>query len=178
MSNSINLISNKSVELEKELRRLKKVKIAAVICLVAVVLMAVLVFVLNFTFPLDSVKKDQQLTMANLTAMNTKLTTYALTKDRVSNIANIIAQRGNFIPQTSQILSKVPSDLSVGTLEVTNGSLKITVSGASLASMNKFIDDVTILSQKKNIIQNVVVQQLSLDVKNNKYSISIQADIK
>ena len=164
MSNSINLISNKSVELEKELRRLKKVKIAAVICLVAVVLMAVLVFVLNFTFPFDSVKKDQQLTMANLTAMNTKLTTYALTKDRVSNIANIIAQRGNFIPQTNQILSKVPSDLSVGTLEVTKGSLKITVSGASLASMNKFIDDIILLGSEGKVIKNVIIEGLSLDV--------------
>jgi hypothetical protein len=51
------------------------------------------------------------------------------------------------------------------------------MSGGSLISMNKFIDNVTMLGQQKKIIKNIVVQQLSLDVKNSKYSISIQADV-
>jgi hypothetical protein len=95
----------------------------------------------------------------------------------VSNIANIIAQRGNFIPQTNQILSKVPSDLSVGTLEVTKGSLKITVSGASLASMNKFIDDIILLGSEGKVIKNVIIEGLSLDVASGNYTLNIQADL-
>src|ERR1035437_3388565 len=104
MNNNINLISNQNAGLEKELRRLKRFRLISIICLIAVLLMSILVFVLNLTLPLDSVKKEQSATAANISLLHKKLVTYTLITDRVKNISNILSQRGDELPQLNAIL--------------------------------------------------------------------------
>jgi hypothetical protein len=63
-------------------------------------------------------------------------------------------------------------------MQVDSKSISLIVSGGYLISMNNFIDNIVVLNNKNTLIANVVIQQLSLDVKNNQYSVSIQANIK
>lgn len=175
MSESINLISSNSVQLEKELKRLKQLRMVAVVGLVIVSLVSILIFILNFTLPLNSVKQNQQLTIANLTSMHQKLATYTLTRDRIANISKIIALRGNYVPQINEVLGKVPAELSVDSLEVQTNTLKVTISGGSLSSINKFIDDMISLGDQGKVVKNIVIQGLSFDTASGKYSLSMQA---
>ena len=177
MNNNINLISNQNVELEKELRRLKKFRLIALIGLTAVVLVSCLIFVLNFTVPLDSVRKEQQTTAVDISLLHKKLVTYTLTTDRVKNISNILLQRGNYIPQINQILGKVPSDVTVQGLGIQTGQLEISVYSTSLLSINKFIDDIVGISQQGKVIKNLILEGLSVDVSGGKYTLVMKADI-
>jgi hypothetical protein len=63
-------------------------------------------------------------------------------------------------------------------MQVNAKSISLDISGSSLISMNKLIDNVILLGQQQKLIKNIVMQQLSLDVKDNYYAVTIQADIQ
>ena len=176
MSN-INLVSAKAVGLEEELKRLKIFRVISLICLIATLLLAVLVFVLNITLPTDTVKKEQQATITGISFFNKKLTQYDFLSDRIKNISAIVSKRQDYGSQINEISQKVPSDASIDTLNVSSGKMSIVVSSTSLLSINKFIDDMVAFGAKGKIIKNVIIQGLSLDFSSGKYSLSIMADI-
>src|ERR1035437_10251295 len=169
MNNNINLISNQNVQLEKELRRLKRFTLISMICLIVVSVVSISVFVLNLTLPLESVKKEQSATVANISHLHKNLVTYTLITDRVKNISNILSQRGNELPQLNAILGKVPKDLSVEGLEIQKGKASISVSGTSLISINKFIDDMVSLGAQGKVIKDIIIQGLTLNTTTEKY---------
>lgn len=177
MNNNINLISNRNVELEKESRRVKRFRLISIICLISVSLVSILIFVLNFTLPLDSVKKEQSATLASISQLHKKLVTYTLITDRIKNISNIISKRGNYLPQVNQILGKVPTDASIDGLTVDKGIIVISVSSTSLLSVNKFINDMVVLGAQGKVIKNIVLQGLSLDVNSGKYTLNMKTSI-
>lgn len=178
MSNSINLVSPKNEQLDKEQNRLRIARILAFTIMVLVAAIAVLVFVINLTLPINLIKQDQTTTLSNISTVHKKLTQYSLVEDRVNHLSNVIQQRKKIPDIADAFLAVIPQELSINSMQVDVKKVSLIVSGASLLSMNKFIDDVTMLGSEKKLIQNVVAQQLSLDVKSGQYSISIQADIK
>lgn len=178
MSNSINLVSPKNEQLGKEQNRLKIARILAFAIMAFVVATAILVFVINLTLPINSIKQNEQTTLTNISTLHKKLTQYYLVEDRANHLANIIAQRGNIPVVSDDLLAIVPPDLAINSMQIDATKVSLIVSGASLTSMNKLIDNVTMLGEQKKIITNIVVQQLSLDVKSSQYSISIQAETK
>jgi hypothetical protein len=178
MSNSINLVSPKNEQLDKEQKRLRIARIIAFVGMALVVVIAVLVFVVNLTLPISSIKQNEQTTLNNIAALHKKLTQYSLVVDRVNHLTNIIAQRKNIPDITDTLSAVVPSDLTINSMQVDSKKVTLIVSGTSLVSMNKFIDDVIMLGEQKKVISNISMQQLSLDVKSGSYSVSVQADIK
>jgi len=178
MSSSINLVSPKNEQLDKEQTRLRVARVAAFITMALVVVVAVLVFVINLTLPINSIKQEEAATLSNISALHKKLVQYYLVEDRINHLSNIILQRKKTPDITDALLAVIPQELSINSMQIDVKKISLIVSGDSLIPMNKFIDDVTMLGEGKKIIQNIVVQQLSLDVKSGKYSISIQADLR
>jgi hypothetical protein len=178
MSNSINLVSPKSEQLGKDQDRLKVVRIIALLVMLGVALVAVLVFVINLTLPIDSIKQNEQIALNNIATQHKKLVQYSLVNDRINHLSDIIAKRQKLPETVSTILAVVPGDLSISSMQFDMKQISLIVSGGSLVSMNKLIDGITLLGSQKHILTNIIVQQLSLDVKSRQYAISIQADIK
>jgi competence protein ComGC len=174
---SINLVSTNVVGLEKELKRLKIFRVVAAICLIIVSSLSVLAFVLNITLPIESVKKQQQGTLAEISLFHKKLTQYTLLSDRVKNISNIISKRENYVPQANAIFGKIPSDATIDEFNIQAGKITLGVSSTSLLSINKVIDDIVAFGAKGEIIKNVIIQGLTLSVESGRYSLSIQADV-
>ena len=177
MNSSINLVSNNNNQLEKELRRIKAIRIIAVICLVFVALLSVLVFVVNYTLPLQAVKAQQQTELISIGVMHKKLVKYVLVNDRVKNIADLIVKRKNYASLINAILGKLPKDLSVDSLGTEDGIITLGISGNSLITMNQFIDGFITLESKDKIIKNLSIQSLSLNTSTGKYSLSVQAGV-
>jgi hypothetical protein len=179
MSNiDINLVSNKNIELGKEFKRLKIIRNTALASLIIVLFLSVLFFILNLTLPFGSIKKDEQLAEGGISLLYNKQVTYAMINDRVTNISNVIAKRKNYMLQLNAVLGKLSSDLTIEDLEIQSDKINISVSGASLVSMNKFIDDMVALGNQGKIIKNIMIEGLSLNSGNEKYTLSIQANIK
>jgi len=177
MSNSINLVSTNVVGLEKELKRLKIFRIAAVICLIFVSLLSLLAFILNITLPIESVKKEQQGFITQISGFDKKLTQYTLLSDRVKNISSVISKRKDYGPQVSVLFGITPTDVSIDTLNIEAGKLVLDVSSSSLLSVNKFIDDIVALGTKSKVVKNIIIEGLTLNVASGKFALSLQADV-
>lgn len=177
MSDSINLVSGKSYQLEKKLKRLKIIRITAVTSLVFVSLISILLFIITIILPTSSVKKEQQQTLSNIGVLHNKLIKYSLIKDRIKNISDIMKKRKNYSLISNSLLSKAPSDLLIDALSIEDGTVIITVSAASLISINKFIDDIIILGDKGKVIKNVSIQNLILNINTKNYALTMKADI-
>jgi hypothetical protein len=175
---SINLVSPKNAQLEKDQNRLKMARLMAFAVMLIVAAVAILVFVVNLTLPLNSIKNEEATTLSNIAALHKKLVQYYLIEDRVNNLANVISQRKNLPSTVDLLLATISQDLAVSSMQVDAKKVSFIVSGGSLIAMNKFIDDLILLDTQKKIIKNIVMQDLSLDVKNGNYSVSIQADVK
>jgi hypothetical protein len=178
MSSNINLVSPKNEQLEKEQRRLKAARILALLVVVFVAILAVVIFIVNLTVPLNAIKQQEDVTLTKLVPLHKKLVQYYFVEDRVDNLSNIIAARKNLSGIADAIAQIVPSGVSISSLEIDSKQVTLIVYGSSLLPMNQFIDGVTMISTQKKLIKNVVAQQVSVDVRNGTYSVSVQADIK
>lgn len=177
MSSSINLVSSKNSELERNLKRLRFVKTFAVISLILVALTSVLVFIINLSLPISDVKKGQKDTLASIASLHSKQATFFLIKDRIVNISSILSKRKSYVDATNSVFGKLPSGLSADALDVETGTMLLTVSGNSLLPMNQFLDNLIVLGQSKKVIKNLNIQSLILNTRNGSYSLTIQADI-
>lgn len=177
MSNDINLVSSKSHQFQKELKRLKILKITAVGFLALIVLTSLTLFLLTITLPTSSIKKEQEQTLSNISTLHEKLVKYTLINDRVNNIASIVKSRKNYAKTANVILSKLPTDLIVESINIEEGALSLVISGPSLTAINTYLDDVIELGDKEDTIKNLVIQGLTANASSGKYTLTIEADI-
>lgn len=176
MSNNINLVTGKTFDLEKQLKRIRILRITAIASLAIVSLISIALFIITVTLPISSVKKDQEQTVANIALLHKKLVTYSLINERIKNISGIISARKNYGKTSDIILSKLSPDLTIDSLAIEKNTLTIGISGQSLITINKFIDDILDLSNGGKTIKNLVVQSLLLNSGNEKFTLNMQAD--
>lgn len=177
MSNGINLVSNKSEALDKEQKTLKLLKIFAVISLFAVAFLSVAVFLINFTIPISSVKKEQEQTLSQISTLSKKHAIYNLTKDRFTNISKILNSRKDYTKPLNIIFTKIPSPLVVTDIRIENGLLDMVISGNSLISINNVIESLIDFSANKKNISNLVIESLVFNPQNGEYILSFKANI-
>lgn len=176
MNSDINLVSSKTQQVEAELKRIKALKIAAIGSLAVVGLISILLFIITVTLPVSSVKKNQEQTLSNISALHEKLTKYTLIDDRVNNIEGIINSRKDYTKLLNTLLDKLPPDLTVDSMIIDAGTFTFVVSGQSLTPIDNFIEDVRILGNKENIIKNLSIQSLIVNAGGAKYILTLQAD--
>lgn len=177
MSSSINLVSSKNDQLERNLRRLRFVKTLAIVSLIFVALTSVVIFVINLSLPISDVKKGQKDALASIAGLHGKQATYYLMRDRITNISSILSKRKSYVDTTNSIFGKLPSGVSADTLDVETGALTLSVSSSSLLPLNQFLDSLIVLGKSGKIIKNLNIQSLILNTKNGSYSLTVQADI-
>lgn len=177
MNSSINLISTKNDDLELKLKRLRIVRSIAVASLVLIVLMSVGVFILTLQVPLASIKKEEASTLNDISYLHDKAAKLYLANDRVSNINNIIAKRKNYSEVVNKIVGLMPSDLSIDSLTITDQAILLTVSSNSLQSINQFLNSYVDFGNKGKPIDSVSVDNLVVNTKTGRYSLSFKAQV-
>ena len=176
MNKSINLVSNRNLQVERELLILKLVRVVAVSLLITISVVAISAFILSTQISLASIKQEENTTLSQISALHDKLTTYYLTKDRLSNISTILASRKDYGKPITAILQKVPEDLTLEGISIEKEALTISAFGTSLVSINKLIDDISLLGKENKVLSNVKLQSLVLDVKGNKYVVYLKGE--
>lgn len=177
MSDDINLVSGKAYQLEKELKRLKVLRITAVVSLVTVALISILLFVITFLLPIESVKKDQGKTLSSIGVLHGNLIKYSLINDRVKNISEITSKRKSYASAANLLIDKVPGSLSIDILNVEDGTIAISIDGVSLIPINEYIDTIIEIGDRRSVIKNLTVESLVLNNNTGKYILTLQADI-
>ncbi len=176
MNKSINLVSNRNEQVERELLILKIVRVVAVSLLITISVVAISAFILSTQISLSRIKEEENATLSQISALHDKLTTYYLTKDRLTNISRILSTRRDYGKHINAILEKVPEDLSLEAISIEKEVITINVAGTSLIPINKLIDDIFLLGKEKKLLNNVKLQSLSLDVKGGKYFVLMKGE--
>jgi Tfp pilus assembly protein PilN len=177
MSNDINLVSNKNAASEKAKRRLKQVRIMAVVSLVVVAFVSVTIFIVNSQASLPSIKNDENSTLANITYLNKKAATLAIINSRVKDISDILKKRNNYTSAINTLLQLMPPGVNTTTLELDKKDVILVANSNSLLSIDKFVNGVIDLSSKKQLIGTVTIESLTINEKTGTYSISIKSTL-
>lgn len=177
MNKSINLVSNRNEQLEKELLILKIVRVIAVSLLVTISVVAITAFIFSTQISISKIKEEENATLAQISALHDRLTTYYLTKDRINNITGIISTRRDYSKHIDAILANAPKTLSLKGIDIEKNIISVSMSGNSLVSINEFVDNVTALGIEQKLIKNVRLQSLSLDVKKEEYMVIMKGEV-
>lgn len=174
MNSEINLISKNDAQAIKEKKRLKTIRAIAVVSLVFIALTSVLIFIISSQLSLSSIRKDENSTLQSISFLNKKAAKLAIMNDRLKDISDILQKRKNYISAINTLLQLMPPDVYTATLELDKKNVLLVVNSRSLLSIDKFLNSIIDLSSKKQTINGVIIESLTVNEKTGNYSLSIK----
>lgn len=177
MNTTINLLLRTD---EESLKRKKKIKIfnlAAAASLIGIGLISIIIFVLLQVISPKSIKKEQEDVIEKMSRFQSRQVKLFIFNNRVENIDKILKIRKDLSKTTSSLLAKIPSGLSIDNLEVDDKSIIISGQSKSLLTISEFIDNLTDMVHKKEIIKSLTLISLLLDENRSTYQVSIKSEL-
>ncbi len=177
MNNDINLVGNQQQESLKEKKRLKTVRIAAVVSLIVISLMSLIIFILYSSLSLGSIKNDQNSTLNSISYLHSKAAQLAIVNNRLVDISNVLSKRKNYTNSINILKQQMPPGVTTSQLSISNGNVTFVVSSQSLDSLNTFLNNIISLAQKQQTIDKIYIESLVINTKTGSYSLSIKASL-
>jgi len=177
MSADINLASTENKQSIKIEHALLIIRIAAVVAAIFVLASASIVFILNLTNPMSSIKNQQNQVLQNLNSYKNKSGNYNLLNERLRDISMITLKRTDYTEQLNKIVSLIGSDTSADTLTIVDNKFTLGISSTSLLSISHFLDAVFDVSDKSKTFTNLNIDSLTTNVGTGNYSLYISGQI-
>ena len=92
-------------------------------------------------------------------------------------IGKILKIREDLSEPASTLLTKVPSELSVEDFEIDNKSFILIGQSKSLSAIGEFIDNLTDMVRKGEILKSLTLSSLTFDPGKNTYKVSIRSQL-
>lgn len=178
MSNDINLITKKAVKFESvpNDRLLIILRISSVVSLIVVVFSVLLLFLLRSQSALASLESQHKTLTSQISALHPRAAKYVLIKNRLQYISGLLDKRSDIEKMLSTVLQDIPQDVSISSLSVTKNSAVVTITSASLVSINTIINHFTDLALVNKLFATVGMDTLNFDTSSKLYSVSIKAN--
>lgn len=177
MSSAINLVTVDTKENAKRKKRTSLLRLISLIFLGFVGLTSIILFILNIRISVSSIKKDQAMTLQNITAEKNKVSKIYLLSDRLRNIREVIKSRKDYTSTLNVLLQQIPDGANATSVALDKGEVTLTVNSPSLLPINKFLNNILDLSSKKTVIKDMTIESLTINSKTRLYSLSIKAKI-
>lgn len=177
MSNDINLYYNKRVQGRDTQKIVKWLQISAIACLIIVFVSSVTVGALKITSKQKSLRDEEQQLLQELKKQEKKIGSLFLTSERLKGISDLVNKRFDFDTLLSYILSKIPSEVSINSLNIDNKRLTVSLSSSSLFSIEQSLDDFTQLVNTNKRFRKIDMDELNVDYNNGSYSVFLIAEI-
>ena len=177
MNANINLLLRTNEESLKRRKRIKILNFAAVGSLLSVGLISLGIFILIQVINPGSIRKEQENVSRKLTQLQSRQAKLFVLNNRIENIDKILKTRKNLSKTMSGLLAKIPSNLSLNDFEVDDKSVIITGQSKSLSVIGEFINNLTDMVHKKEIIKSLTLKSLILDESKSAYQISVKSDL-
>lgn len=177
MNTNINLllpIDEKSLSRKK---RIKILSIIAVLFLIGIGVTSLVIFLLIQSTGIASIKEEQSNVMSKISQFRDKQAKLNIAENRINNITEILKIRKDLLKITSAILVKKPDSLLIEDIEVDGKVIALTARSTSLFYIGEFIDNLTEMVMKKEIISSLTLDSLVFDGEINSYQISIKSDL-
>lgn len=177
MSTNINLLLRTDEESLKRKKRARILNFIAIVSLAAVGLISLSIFILIQAVSLSSIKKEQEDVLGKISQFQSRQAKLFILNDRVENIDRILKTRKNLSGIMDKLLAKVPSRLSIDGFEVDGKSVVITGQSKSLSIIGEFINNLTDMVRKKEVIRSLTLNFLQLDESKNTYRVSVKSEL-
>lgn len=175
MNDGINLINSKKQQIERQEKLLKNFRRISFGSLVAVAILAVVLFLLNVFSPVSKLQGEQQTVAQNLLGSKSKIAKFLLLRDRLGNIDKVFIQNSSLDKILTTIASNIPGDVNVDSLGISKDNVALILTSPSLASINAFMDFLNKQVTLKTLFKKVTISSLTVDVKSGKYTLSVSA---
>lgn len=177
MNNNINLLPKKKITDDSQQVLLVFCKRLSIITLLLTAGMSVLFFLLTINPSFSSVKQQENSVLTSLSFTQGKIAKYVLIKNRLTGIEKILKNRYPMDNVLSTIQQKIPNDVNVDAISMTNKTSFITLSSPSLLSLNTALTNVSSLLTSKEIFKTITVQSIIANPQTGKYTVTLHADL-
>lgn len=177
MNTSINLLLHRDEELLREKKKFRILNFVIAASLIGVGLISLSIFLLTQAVNSSSVKKDEADILKKISQFENKQIKLFIVNNRVENIDKIIKAKKDLSKTASDLLAKIPENLLVDSFEVSDAMVIITGRSKSLFTIGEFINNLTDMVSKKEIIKSLTLNSLVLDGVGNSYTVSIKSEL-
>jgi len=177
MSANINLLLHADEESLKQNRKKKLFNLIAVGLLMAVCLIAIVVFILIKAVNPESIRKQQEDVLGQISQFQNRQVKLLILSNRIETAEKILKTRRDLPKITSSLLAKIPSDLPVDTLEVNGKTVMISGQSKSLSAIGELIDNLTDMARRKEIIKSLTLSSLTFDGSKGAYQVSVTSEL-
>lgn len=177
MNANINLILRTDEQSSKRKKRIKILNFIAFASLIGIGLVSLSIFILIQAINLSSVKKAQEDVLQKMSQFQNRQAKLFVLNNRVENIGKILETRKDLSKTMNGLLAKIPGQLSVDNFEVDDKSVIISGQSRSLSVIGEFINNLTDMVRKKEIIKSLTLSSLILDENRNTYQVSVKSEL-
>lgn len=177
MNTDINLLLRKDDESLRRLRKAKILKLIAIILAIVIGALSFFVFILIQVINPPSIKKEQDETLRKMSQFQKKQAKLFILNDRIDNVAEILKKRKDLPKAVNTLLAKTPNLISIENLEIDDKFVVMVAYSTSLSAIGEFINNLTDMVRKKEIISSLTLNTLVFDEGKNNYSFSIKAEL-
>lgn len=177
MSANINLLLPKDDESLKRKRKARVLNVSAIMFVFATVLMSIVVFLLIQAVSPVSIKEEQEDILRKLSQFQGRQAKLLAVNNKIESISEILEKRKDLHLVTSAILSKIPNNLSIDSLEIDGKTVSMTVQSASLFSIGELINNLTDMVRKKEILSSLTLSSLAFNESKKNYQATVKAEL-
>jgi hypothetical protein len=177
MNTNINLLLPQDEKSLKERRRMKLVNLAAILSLLGVGFLSFIIFLMIDSVDINSVKRDQENILREINLLEEKQAKLIVVNDRIENVKKVLSDRRDLSFVMSSVLTRVPSNLEIADLSISDTSIVVTVVSSSLFPIGEFINNITVMVKEKEVINSLVVSSLIFDKSDNNYHAVLRSEL-
>ncbi|MEX2013276.1 MAG: hypothetical protein WD967_02630 [Candidatus Levyibacteriota bacterium] len=177
MNNDVNLVAGDIGRASQEARRLNTLKLIATSLIIGVGAVSILLFVLNRVFSSQSIINEQDAVRVSIQSAQAKHAKLTILNQRLNDISSVVSKRASYDIVLISILSQSPSDIQIISLAVDKKKISMIASSRSLISVNNFIEVLAGMVRKKEFLQNVTVNNLSLNSRASSYTLTLELSL-
>lgn len=176
-SGEINFISGGKKGSFREQQRTKIFKFVALGSLGFVASISIITFLLTALLPMGSIKEEQNRTRRETSSYQAKFAKLHTVNERIMHISEILKKRKNFPSLIDKVLTNIPSDVSIVSMNMDEKELLITANSFSLKQINQFINNFSQLAEEEKSFNKIFIDNLSANHKSGTYSISLKVSL-
>ncbi|HZE87752.1 MAG TPA: PilN domain-containing protein [Methylomirabilota bacterium] len=174
MNRSINLLGTKSqVPLAPAPRKLRILRLSAVVLLFGISAASISLFFLIAFSPLPTLQKQEQTDLTTLAGYHQNIVKLLLINDRLQTSALLLHKRTNYDQILDRLRSRMPSGLTITAMSMTKDNISVTVTSTSLALLDTFITNLMDAVTAKKDFAQVTLTNLFTESDTHTFNLTI-----
>lgn len=176
MDTNINLLLRTDESELRKKRRIKALNILAIILLFSIGLISLSSFILIQIINPESIRKQQAEVLQKISKFQNRQAKLLILNNRIENIDKILKTRKDLARTINTLLAKMPNGLTINTFDIDDKFVIIAAKSRSLHTIGEFMNNLTDMVRKKEVIKSLTLSSLVLN-EDNTYQISVKSEL-